>query len=289
MKSSWFKHSPAVAGHAFGTLVAFIALAGASSVEAHDFWVQPERYWVNADALTPLTLQVGHGPSRQRSPIPLNRITRFEAVTPQGGSIDLRNRLQSGLVLKDGDFQFRDPGSHVLVLQTDNRAQTRLPAIRFNEYLKVEGLTPALERRAATRRTGADGSEIYSRSAKSIVQVGASDPRPQAQTQVTRAVGLTLEIVPERSPYETPRSETLPVRVVYEGHPLAGALVKLTNLAHDDDPFETRLTDRSGRASFTMPSKGDWLLNVIWTKSLPTSSETDFETVFSSLSFGFQP
>jgi hypothetical protein len=42
-----------------------------------------------------------------------------------------------------------------------------------------------------------------------------------------------------------------------------------------------------GGASFTMPNSGTWLLNVIWTKALPRSEETDFETVFSGLSFGF--
>lgn len=40
-----------------------------------------------------------------------------------------------------------------------------------------------------------------------------------------------------------------------------------------------------GRADFAMPTQGRWLLNVIWTKPLPASSETDYETVFSSLSF----
>ena len=84
-----------------------------------------------------------------------------------------------------------------------------------------------------------------------------------------------------------PRSASLPVRVIYEGQSLAGALVKLTNLEDDASPFEVHLTDRAGRASFTMPSSGTWLLNVIWTKPSPPSDETDFETVFSSLSFGF--
>ena len=65
---------------------------------------------------------------------------------------------------------------------------------------------------------------------------------------------------------------------------LAGALVKLTDLKNDASPFEVHLTDRDGRASFTMPSSGTWLLNVIWTKALPRSEET----VFSSLSFGFK-
>jgi uncharacterized GH25 family protein len=84
-----------------------------------------------------------------------------------------------------------------------------------------------------------------------------------------------------------PRSATLPVRVIYAGRPLAGALVKLTNLNDDASPLEVRLTDREGRATFTMPSSGAWLLNVIWTKALGRSDDTDFETVFSSLSFGF--
>jgi uncharacterized GH25 family protein len=172
-----------------------------------------------------------------------------------------------------------------VVLETDDRAQSHLPAIRFNDYLKVEGLTPALAHRERTHRMEADGSENYSRRAKAIVQVGL--PGTGSQAQVTRPVGLPLEIVPEVSPYAQPRQGSLPVRVIYEGRPLAGALIKLTNLAHDAAPLETHLTDQAGRASFTMPGTGTWLLNVIWTKVLPSSRETDFETVFSSLSFGF--
>jgi hypothetical protein len=49
-----------------------------------------------------------------------------------------------------------------------------------------------------------------------------------------------------------------------------------------------QLTDRAGRASFTMPNDDSWLLNVIWTRPLPRTSETDFETIFSSLSFGLR-
>ena len=78
------------------------------------------------------------------------------------------------------------------------------------------------------------------------------------------------------------------MRVVFEGHPLAGALVKLTDLAHDEAPAEARLTNRGGRATFTMPARGQWLLNVVWTKAQPKTRETDFESVFSSLSLGFR-
>lgn len=262
-----------------------LGLCYASSVGAHDFWVQPNAYWLRPQAQTPLTLQVGHGPFRQRSPIPLSRIMRFEAVEPDGTVIDLRDSLHLAGNTEDGDFRFLDPGAYVLMLETDNRAQSHLPAIRFNDYLKAEGLTPALEQRERTHRMDADGSENYSRLAKSIVQVGTIDAA--SQTQVTKPLGLPLEIVPERNPYTEPRLATLPVRVIYQGRPLAGALVKLTNLEHDAAPLEMQLTDRAGRASFTMPHHGTWLLNVIWTTPLPRSRETDFETIFSSLSFGF--
>jgi uncharacterized GH25 family protein len=258
----------------------------ASLLAAHDFWLQPGEYWINPDALTPLTLQVGHGAFRQRSPIPARRITRFQAITPEGAAIDLREQLSPGGSEDDGNFRLKNPGAYVLVLQTDDHAQTHLPSIRFNDYLNAEGLTPALEQRARLRRMDADGSERYSRCAKSFLQVG---PRGEgSQDQVSNPVGLPLEIVAESSPYGVPQSTVLPVRVLYAGRPLAGALVKLTDLNNDASPFEMHLTDHDGRARFTMPVSGAWLLNVIWTKPLPQSEETDFETVFSSLSFGFK-
>jgi len=273
--------------HKFALLLGLLVCSRASFIEAHDFWLQPSEYWIDPGVLDSMTLQVGHGPFRQRSPIPLRRITRFQAIAPNGMAVDLHQRLRLGQGAEDGDFRLNDPGTYVLVLQTDDGAQTHLPAIRFNDYLKVEGLTPALEQRARLQHMDVDGSERYSRCAKSIVQVG--QPSAGLQGQVDKPVGLPLEIVPEANPYGAKRLATLPVRVLYAGHALAGALVKLTNLANDTSPFEVRLTDRDGRASFTMPNAGAWILNVIWTKALPRSEETDFETVFSSLSFGFPP
>lgn len=260
-------------------------LCGTWRCVAHDFWVQPDNYWVGPHVATPLTLQVGHGPYRQRSPIQPGRITRFEAITPSGTIVNLREQLHPGADSEDGNVQFTAPGTYLLVLETDNRAQSHLPAIRFNDYLRVEGLTPALEQRTRTRRMDADGSECYSRRAKVIVQVG--DSSQNTPSHVSEPIGLPLEIVPEVNPYAEPRPTTLPVRVLYQHRPLARALVKLTQLEHDAVPFETHLTDAAGRAEFHMPGEGSWLLNVIWTTPLPKTSETDFETVFSSLSFGF--
>jgi uncharacterized GH25 family protein len=117
-----------------------------------------------------------------------------------------------------------------------------------------------------------------------LVQVG---PPGADQPHVTRPIGLTLEIVPERNPYAPRASDALPVRVIYEGRPLPGALVKLTNLGADEKPVAQVRTDGAGRATFSVPRRGEWLLNVVWTKPIQGDAPGDFDTTFSSLTFGF--
>jgi uncharacterized GH25 family protein len=262
-----------------------IAIAcSAAPCVAHDFWLQPDAYRVPADAPTAFTLQVGHGPYRQRSPIASARILRFDAIAPDGTVVDLRSELRLGGAAADGAFRLSEAGTSILVLRTDDRAQSHLPAIRFNDYLETEGLTPAIDERMRRQRSGADGSERYGRCAKTLVRVDTSPSDPIDRSTIP--VGLPLEIVPDVNPYEGSRRLTLPVHVNYFGHALEGALVKLTDLGNDASPVEVHRTDADGRATFKMPGEGAWLLNVIWTRPSPPEDETDFETVFSSLSFG---
>lgn len=261
-------------------------LAGAifaAPASAHDFWIQPQQYWSQPNASTPITLQLGHGAERQRSQIRSNRISRFVAVAPDGTSHDIRSELHLRGANDDGRLNFETPGTYVVVLETDNGGRSALPANRFNEYARHEGLTAALEYRERMGKMTADTAESYRRVSKAIVQKGLLDGN--AQTHVTTPVGLTLEIVPERSPYAG--GGDLPVRVFFKGQPLAGALVKLTQLEHDDAPIEERRTDSSGRASFSLTQRGTWLLNVVWTERAVAEADVDFDTTFSSLTFGF--
>jgi uncharacterized GH25 family protein len=133
-------------------------------------------------------------------------------------------------------------------------------------------------------KMGVDAAESYRRVTKAIIQVGPLDSR--APTHATTPLGLPLEIVPERNPYAGSGGE-MPVRVFFEGEPLPGALVKLTRLEHDETPVEVRRTDFAGRASFPLVPSGTWLLNVVWTKPVSGPSDVDFDTTFSSLTFGF--
>jgi len=252
-------------------------------VHAHDFWVEPASYEVTEAAPVSLTLQVGHGPSRQRSPLPLRRITRFSWVAPDATTADLRGSLQLGETDADARLRFPRRGTFVVALETDNHATSYLPSLRFNDYLRAEGLSAALEQRERTHRMDSDGSEVYSRHSKALIQVGS---KCDHASPVTQPLGMPLEIIPDIDPCELLTAGRLPIHVLFAGRRLVGALVKLTNLDHDAEPVEVHLTDASGSTSFGVPSRGKWLLNVIWSEPRPATAETEFETYFSSLSFG---
>ncbi len=233
-------------------LLILVALGIARASHAHEFWVQPSKFQIAPGAALSVALQVGDGPVRQPSPIPLHRITRFDAIGPGGGLMDVRASLAA---TAKHDVRFDAPGTYVLTLATDNRAYSH--------------------------------RERYSRAAKSIVQVGAASE--QSQAHVTKPLGLPLEIVPLVNPYSEPRPTGIPVRVVYEGYALSGADVKLYNLEQDLAPVDVRRTDHTGLATFPMPSSGGWLISVVWTKRLENSPDADFETIFASLTFGSVP
>lgn len=255
----------------------------AAPLSAHDFWLQPSRFWVAPGAKVPLTIQVGHGAARQRSPIPAQRVVGFVSVGP-GTRADRRAQLHLGQAAADADLAFTAPGTHVILFASNN-AMSNLPALRFNDYARAEGLTAVIRQRAATGTTGAPARELYSRRAKALIQVGTPGRTPQPH--VTRPSGLSLDIVPERNPYESYAGAAFPVRVLYRGKPLAGALVKLTDLRADEKPVEMHLTDSAGRAVFKARRSGEWQMNVVWSEPLRTTRAADFLTTFSSLTFGF--
>lgn len=257
-------------------------IVAAAPAMAHDFWVQPQRFQVEAGAPLGATFEVGHGANRQRWGNGPDRIVQVTDIF-NGKRVDQRARLRSAGPA-DLVTSFASPGLHVLAMQTVH-SYSDLPAIRFNDFLKEEGLVPAIAARKRAGTSNTPGRERYSRRAKALIQVGARTAANQALA--TRPIGLKLEIVPERNPYALGASRKLPVHVLYRGRRLAGAMVKFTNLDQDAKPLAVAITDRAGRVFFDVPATGKYLLNVIWTESVKDDARADFDTTFSSLTFGF--
>lgn len=255
----------------------------ATSATAHDFWLQPQTFQTKPGTTLPITALIGHGDDRGRWEADAKRVVMLKSFGPNG-TVDLSTAFKQRGAGSHFAPVFAEAGVHVVAIQT-NRATSELPAKRFNDYAKDEGLTPILQHRTRMKTTGTLGREFYSRRAKVLVRVGASTGRADPRT--TKAFGLALEIVPERDPYALGKSRNLPVRVIYEGKALPGATVKLTNLNSDEKPVAIGKTDSAGRTAFRIPESGAWLLNVVWTKPIKGRPGADYDTIFSSLTFGY--
>ncbi len=252
----------------------------ASPALAHDFWLQPTRFQVAPSAPLEATFLVGHAALRERWQNN-DRILVMKSFFGRR-STDLRGDLRTGKA--DLVTRITTPGLHVLGMQS-NFAFSELPGIRFDDYAKEEGLPLIIAARRRAGNPAKAGRERYSRRAKSLVQIGV--PTASNQTQATQPIGLKLEIVPDRNPYALDASRILPVHVLYNGRRLANATVKLTNLGNDAKPVAVAITDRAGRARFRIPARGNWLLNVVWGVPVAGNPRFDFDTTFSSLTFGY--
>lgn len=261
-----------------------IALAGsvACPALAHDFWIQPLRFAITAPGPVPMRIFVGHGAARDRWGLGADHVVLFSSMGPDG-LVDRKPSLRLGAPGIDALVPLSRAGTYIFAFQS-TASYSDLPYLRFNDYVAAEGITPIATNRAQTAGQRANGRELYSRRAKAIVDIGAVNAADIARA--TRPLGQSLEIIPERHPRTVLPGAPFPVRIVYHGKPLAGALVKLTNLDADDKPVATVRSDRNGRATFVMPSHGSWQFNVIWADVMSGNPAADYVTTFASLTFG---
>ena len=248
---------------------------------AHDFWMQPRLFNPAAGSTVLLSMLVGHGTARERWGATNSNVVQFKTIGPNG-MLDRKSNLSIGGPGFDALVPVERPGSYMFILQS-TATRSQLPFLRFNDYAAAEGITPIIAQRQKMGREKTDGREIYSRRAKAFVQVGPVDAASIAR--VVRPVNLQLEIVPGRHPGAIGTTRTMPVRVLWNGRPLAAALVKLTDLDADAEPVALQRTDAAGAAVFRIPRAGKWQMNVVWAVPLRGDRRADFNTVFSSLTF----
>jgi uncharacterized GH25 family protein len=261
-------------------LAAGVLIAG-TPLAAHDMWIEPTGYHSRVGEIIGLKLRVGQ--DFLGDPLP-----RDPALIDQFISVDAGGRKP--IVGRDG----ADPAGFVrvsspalLVVGYRSRpSRVVLPAEKFNQYLIEEGLETVAALRADRRQTGAEAHEMFSRCAKTLIASGSP-----AATDGDRPLGFTLELVAERNPYALKATESLPVRLLYENQPLAGALVVAINRANPASRISAR-TDADGRVALRLTQSGNWLVKAVHMIPAPAGSGAEWASFWASLTFdlsGAQP
>jgi uncharacterized GH25 family protein len=103
--------------------------------------------------------------------------------------------------------------------------------------------------------------------------------RERSDAPWSRILGHRLEIVPEVDPADGALGGAFRARVLFEGQPLAGALVQAF-----PGPLRAE-TDRDGRIRFDLPHGGAWLVSVVHMVPCASCGRSDWESAWASLTF----
>ena len=257
-----------------GLLAAIVVLVASGNVGAHDFWIEPSEFRPEAGEAVALRLRVGEHFRGDPMPLDPSRVKDFVVVT-DGGSQPIPGRpgAEPAGVVAVGQAGIAVVGYRSLPQRVE------LPAVEFERYLGTEGLEGVIRTRAARGESAAPGREIFSRAAKALLAVGGGRPASGHD----RVLGFTLELIPERSPYELRAGDELPVVLRYEGKPLAGALVMALHAS--GETLASSRSDASGRVRVPLTRGGAWLVKAVHMVPAPAGMDADWESIWASLTF----
>jgi hypothetical protein len=245
--------------------LALLALLFPMVASAHDFWIEPATFRPAVGKMVPIGLRVGQGFIGDPVPRDSSLIDRFISQSAAG------EKPIAGFEKHDpaGLLRVETPGLIVVGFRS-HPVSLDLTAEKFNESLKLEGLDRIIELRAKRGETNKPDHEIFSRCAKALLVAGGA---PAATNDVT--LGFRLELV---------RESESSFRLLFEGKPLAGALV--VALQQDDPSIRlSARSDKKGRVSFTLTKNGVWLVKSVHMIPAPPASGAEWESLWASLTF----
>jgi nickel transport protein len=103
------------------------------------------------------------------------------------------------------------------------------------------------------------------------------------EAQAGKPVGHKLEIVPLANPVKLKVGDMLPMQVLFEGKPLAGAILKADYV--NDANMKSGKTDAEGKVTLPVRNDGLNVIGVSYSNPVANSAEIDRESLFATLSF----
>ncbi|MEW5926990.1 MAG: DUF4198 domain-containing protein [Gemmatimonadota bacterium] len=265
-------------------LAATVALlAAAAALGAHDFWLVPDAYRVTPGGWIDVRGQTSRRFPTSEAAVALDRVADARVLSA-GEEAPIRDLSHAGTSLR---LRHRPTtaGQRIVAVTLKPRS-VRESAEGFRRYLSLEGAPEALARfEREGRLPRADSvTRRYAKYAKTLVEVGSGGPRAFG-----RVVGHSLEFVPLRDPAAVELGDTLPVRLLYRGRPLAGARVHAgwaprgggTALATADEPHLE--TDAEGVARVWIGQVGLWNVRTLQIVPADAGSGADWDAHWATL------
>lgn len=258
-------------------LTVFLVSVMATAAGAHDLWLEPDSSFPAGETTLKVRLFVGMNLKHEKEyPYEAAKIESFfargsaqagETKTAEGQSPAFEVPLG-----KAGDLLFGAARA---------KAHIELTAEEFNSYLAEDGMKQVLDRRKQTGAAEKPARENYVRYLKTFARVGNGDGK-----LFTEPVGYRIEIVPKVDPLSLKSGAELPLTVLFDGKPLAGATVfaELRGSEPAGAAAEA-VTAEDGSTSVRIAAPGFWIVKVIHMRECGGCADADYESFWANITF----
>ncbi len=251
---------------------------------AHEFWLWPETFSVTPGTAVRVGLRVGEnftGDARPFSPVRAAALRHYSAA----GMDNLLARVPAAPGVDSLALVLAKPGTHLLAYDSQPSFIT-LPPDKFLAYLREDGLEDIAALRQTERKDQTPGRERYRRFVKTLILAGG-------RSDATFAVhtGQRLEIIPATDPLAAHAGSRVTFAILFEGHPLVGALVRAWHHRGTDLVVLKGRTAADGTVAFELSDAGPWMISLVHMLPLRDTPGFDWESCWGSLTFalGVEP
>lgn len=250
----------------------------ASALYAHDLFIKLNTYFLAPEAAVKVPVLNGTFSSSENA-IDRARVADLSLVTPAG-----RSHLDTTIVSAPHDTTFLSirlagPGTYVLAMST-LPSEIALAGKQFTEYLKEEAVQGIIEDRASAGISADSAHERYSKHVKAVFQVGADRTNDFATV-----LGYPAELVPLDNPYALKLGDTLRVRSLVDGRPVAAQSVLAGGRATSGARIAARelKTNSDGVAALPLSTRGRWYVKFI--RMVAMGDNRNYESKWATLTF----
>lgn len=269
------------------TLAGVVTTAGV--LAADDFWLVPNAFAITPGGWVEIAGQTSSTFPTSKSAVALDRVADARLLSASGAE------PLTGLSLAGTSLRIRHQpggvGQYVVTMALHPRS-VRTSAEGFRQYLVLEGaaeLAARYEREGRLPKTDSL-TRRYAKYAKTVVEVGENGPRAFART-----AGHPLEFVPLADPSALRAGDSLRVRLLYEGRPLAAAHLHAGVASGSATPTDGHapgasgdlgiVTDADGVATFPVARAGTWNVRTIHIVPAAPGSGADWDTHWATFVF----
>jgi uncharacterized GH25 family protein len=246
---------------------------------AHEFWLEPQQYIFSRTEEINIRFKVGEvftGENWKGNREKVNELKLYYA--------DIVDDLSNALTEDEGDslqFSIHEDGTAMVVFNNTN-SFIELEAEKFNAYLAEDGLQSAIDYRQQQNETDSMGRELYQRSVKTIVQVGALKT-----TVYKKQTNLPIDIIPLSHPYQLKDGDTLTVKVLFKGEPLVNTKIRTWHKLPGNVTNTSLMSDEKGEISFPVSTSGEWMLSCVTMFRLTSDPHAQWQSYWGSVTWGY--